>query len=202
MTAQGDFSLEFWHSLTPVPVSGYHPFTYQSSTSDPLVYFVDVDFDDASTIYVRINNTVMQAITTPPVFSSRWRHFALAYTQPYTMVCQGTGYEVVDGTNYNFSTDFSIAMTFAVTDNISEQTLLYKGTSSSNTTPEIAMSYALGVHNGNVTLTLTDGEGNSSRRGRRTVDLGRQLLSGHRGEVLDHAGDRNVGQHRSVRSAI
>ena len=127
MTAQGDFSLEFWHSLTPVPVSGYHPFTYQSSTSDPLVYFVDVDFDDASTIYVRINNTVMQAITTPPVFSSRWRHFALAYTQPYTMVCQGTGYEVVDGTNYNFSTDFSIAMTFAVTDNISEQTLRLQG---------------------------------------------------------------------------
>ena len=42
----------------------------------------------------------MQAVTTPPVFSSRWRHFALTYTQPYTMVCQGAGYEVADGTNY------------------------------------------------------------------------------------------------------
>ena len=162
MTAQGDFSLEFWHSLTPVPVSGYHPFTYQSSTSDPLVYFVDVDFDNGSTIYVRINNTVMQAATTQPVLSSRWRHFALAYTQPYTMVCQGAGYEVVDGTNYDFNNDFSIAMTFAVNDNTTQQTLVYKGTSSSRTTPEVAMSYALGVHNGNVTLTVMNNDGSTS----------------------------------------
>jgi len=36
MTIQGDFSLEFWHSLTPTPALGYHPFTYSSSTANPL----------------------------------------------------------------------------------------------------------------------------------------------------------------------
>lgn len=161
-SAQGDFTLEFWHSLTMTPVSGYHPFTYASSTPSPLVYFVDVDFDDASTIYVRINNTVMQTSTTPPVFSSRWRHFALTYDQPYTMVCQGGGYQVADGTNFNFSGDFSIAMTFAASDVNTFQGLVYKGTGSDNTSPALDMSYRLAVHNGAVTLTLTDGDGNIS----------------------------------------
>ena len=159
---QGDFTLEFWHSLTLTPVSGYHPFTYSASTTAPLVYYVDVDFDDASTIYVRVNNTVMQAATTPPVFSSRWRHFALSYDQPYTMVCQGAGYEVADGTNYDFSGDFSVAMTFAASDVNTYQGLVYKGTSSDNTTPANNMSYRMGVHNGTVTLMLTDGDGNIS----------------------------------------
>jgi hypothetical protein len=162
ISAQGDFTLEFWHSLTLTPVSGYHPFTYMASTAQPLIYYVDVDFDNASTIYVRINNTVMQATATPPVFSSRWRHFALAYDQPYTMVCQGGGYEVKSGTNYNFSSDFSIAMTFAATDVNTYQGLVYKGTGSDNTAPALAMSYRVGVHNGAVTLMLTDGDGNIS----------------------------------------
>jgi hypothetical protein len=160
--AQGDFTLEFWHSLTLTPVSGYHPFTYSASTTVPLVYYVDVDFDDTSTIYVRINNTVMQAVTTPPVFSSRWRHFALTYGQPYTMVCQGAGYEVAAGTNYNVSSDFSIAMTFAASDVNTYQGLVYKGTGSDNTTPANNMSYRVCVHNGAVTLMLTDGDGNPS----------------------------------------
>ena len=162
MSAQGDFTLEFWHSLTPTPVSGYHPFTYMASTTDPLVYYVDVDFDDASTIYVRVNNTVMQAIATPPVFSSRWRHFALSYDQPYTMVCQGGGYEVADGTNYDLNGDFSVAMTFAASDVTTNQGLVYKGTGSANTTPSLAMSYRVGIHNGAVTLMLTDGDGTIS----------------------------------------
>ena len=88
---QGDFSLEFWHSLSLTPVTDYHPFTYMASTSKPLVYDVDVDFEDGSDIYVRINNSVMRSTTTPPVFSSRWRHFALTYSQPYVILCQGAG---------------------------------------------------------------------------------------------------------------
>ena len=160
MSAQGDFTLEFWHSLSLTPVTGYHPFTYQASSNNPLVYYVDVDFDDGSTIYVRINNTVMQAITTPPVLSSRWRHFALSYSQPYTIICQGAGYEVTDGTNYDFSGDFSVAMTFAATDVNTYQGLVYKGTGSGNTSPALQMSYRVAVHNGTVTLMLTDGDGN------------------------------------------
>jgi hypothetical protein len=161
--AQGDFTLEFWHSLPLTPVSGYHPFTYTASTNVPLVYDVDVDFDDDSTIYVRINDTVMQTTTTPPVFSSRWRHFALTYDQPYTMVCEGAGYEVVNGTNYDVGGDFSIAMTFAASDVNTQQGLVYKGTGSNNTTPELSMSYRVCVHNGAVTLQLTDGDGNISQ---------------------------------------
>lgn len=162
MSALGDFTLEFWHSLTLTPVTGYHPFTYMASTTLPLVYYVDVDFDDGSTIYVRINNTVMQTVTTPPVLSSRWRHFALTYEQPYMLFCKGAGYEVVDGTNYNFNGDFSVAMTFAALDVTTDQGLVYKGTGSDNTTPVLAMSYRVGVHNGAVTLMLKDGDGNIS----------------------------------------
>ena len=36
---QGDFSLEFWHSLPLSPPSSYHPFTYSASTNSPLVYY-------------------------------------------------------------------------------------------------------------------------------------------------------------------
>jgi hypothetical protein len=160
--AQGNFTLEFWHSIPLVPVSGYHPFTYTASTNNPLVYDVDVDFDDASTIYVRINNTVMQAISTPPAFSSRWRHFALSYTQPYTMICNGYGYQVINGSNYDVSSDFSVAMTFSAADINTQQGLLYKGTGSDNTTPELAMSYRVCVHNGAVSLQITTDDGNIS----------------------------------------
>jgi hypothetical protein len=162
MTPQGDFSVEFWHSLTLTPEFDYHPFTYRASTYAPLVYDVDVDFHDDSEIFIRINNSVMQAATTPPVFSSRWRHFALTYQQPYTMVCQGAGYEVANGTNFNFSGDFSIAMTFAASDVDREQALVYKGSPSDNTTPALAMSYRVGIYNGSVTLKFTDGDGKLS----------------------------------------
>ena len=88
ITAQGDFSVEFWHSIPVTPVGDKHPFTY-SSGNNPLVYYADIDFPDASSIYVTVNNMVMQAVTTPPVFSSGWRYIALTYTQPYVMMCQG-----------------------------------------------------------------------------------------------------------------
>jgi len=159
ISAQGDFSLEFWHSLTLTPQLHYHPFTYLASTKAPLVYYVDVDFDSASEILVRINNMVMKTITTPPVFSSRWRHFALTYQQPYTMLCLGDGYEVADGSNFDVTSDFSLAMTFAAADVQTEQTLVYKGTGSPNTAPANAMSYRLGIANGTVTLAFTDGTG-------------------------------------------
>ena len=162
MSAEGDFSLEFWHSLTLTPEIGYHPFTYQASSTTPLVYYVDVDFYDGSLMYVRINNTVMQAVTTPPVFSSRWRHFALTYQQPYTMICQGAGYEVMDGSNYNFSGDFSVTMTFAASDVVTEQALVYKGSASDNTTPALEMSYRVGIKDGTLNLTFTDGNGDVS----------------------------------------
>jgi hypothetical protein len=161
ISAQGDFSLEFWHSLTLTPQFHYHPFTYLASTQAPLVYDVDVDFENASEILVRINNTVMKTTTTPPVFSSRWRHFALTYQQPYTMMCLGDGYEVADGSNFDVSGDFSIAMTFAAADVQTGQSLVYKGTGSPNTAPSNAMSYELSIGNGTVNLTLTDGEGNT-----------------------------------------
>ncbi|HVH76575.1 MAG TPA: hypothetical protein VM755_16790 [Stellaceae bacterium] len=158
ITGAGDFSVEFWHSIPVVPVDAYHPFTYRASTATPpIVYYVDVDFEDASDVYVRINETVMHAVATPPVFSSGWRHFALAYSQPYVMLCQGAGYEVKNATNYNFSRDFSIAMTFSASDVMTEQGLLYKGTGSEIPASELSMSYRVGISGGAVTLWLTDG---------------------------------------------
>ena len=164
MTTQGDFSLEFWHSLPVVTdVPDYHPFTYSASTSGPpLVYFVDVDFNSTSAIYVQINQNVLQATATPPVFSSGWRHFALTYTQPYVILCQGGGFEVKQGANYDFSRDFSIVMTVAASDVTTEQGLLYKGTGSSITTPQLDMSYRVTLNNGAVTLQITDGTSTES----------------------------------------
>ena len=162
MTEQGDFSLEFWHSIPASTPVVYHPFTYAASTSDPLVYYADLDFEDDSNIYVGINNTVLHAEATPPVFSSGWRHVALTYEQPYTLLCQGAGFEVKKGSNYNFNRDFSIAMTFALSDGSLDQGLLYKGTASDITTPQLSMSYRVGVQAGHVTLQFTDAAGQLS----------------------------------------
>jgi hypothetical protein len=157
MTQQGDFSLEFWHSIPVVTPQAYHPVTYSASTTNPLVYYLDVDFEDESNIYVGINNSVMHTVATPPVFSSGWRHFALTYTQPYAMLCAGAGFEVKKADNFNFNRDFSIAMTFAASDVTTNQGLLYKGTGSDITPPELSMSYRVAVSGGAVTLTITDG---------------------------------------------
>jgi hypothetical protein len=161
-TPQGDFSVEFWHSIPPSTIPAYHPFTYSATTIAQLVHFVDVDFEDDSSIYVQVNDTVLRATSTTPVFSSGWRHVALAYQQPYTMLCQGGGFEVKKGDNFNLSRDFSIAMTFSVSDTTTEQGLLYKGTGSDNTAPELAMSYRVGVSGGNVTLQFFDAGDNES----------------------------------------
>ena len=162
ITAQGDFSLEFWHSI-PVTTNlpPYHPFTYSASTSiPPLVYYLDIDFETDSSVYLAINETVLSTKTNPPVFSSGWRHIALTYTQPYMMLCMGEGFEVKQANNYNFSRDFSIALTFCVNDATTNQGLIYKGTGSNNTSPDLSMSYRVAVNNnGALTLTLTDGTG-------------------------------------------
>jgi hypothetical protein len=157
--AQGDFSVEFWHSLPLHTVTGYHPFTYSASNQKLNVYRIDVDFENATDIYVQINNTVLHATTVAPMILSGWRHFALAYVQPYTMLCNGAGFEVKDGSHYDFSRDFSIGMTFSVSDTQTEQALLYKGTGSSNTPPHLDMSYRVEVSGGNVTLTFKDDTG-------------------------------------------
>jgi hypothetical protein len=163
---QGDFSLEFWHSLPLSPPQSYHPFTYSASTNTPVVYYVDVDFElDAKqnpNIYLGINNSVMMTAPTPPVISSGWEHFALSYVQPYTIVCNGAGFEVAQGGNFNFTRDFSIAMTFSVSDVNTTQGLLYKGTASGTTSPYTDMSYRVGVANGSVTLQIKDGTGATS----------------------------------------
>lgn len=156
MGAQGDFSLEFWHSIPASTPSAYHPFTYSSTTASPLVHFVDVDFEDDSNIFVEVNDTVLHGTATPSVSSSGWRHVALTYQQPYTMLCQGGGFEVKKGDSFNFSRDFSIAITFSTSDVSTTQGLLYKGTGSDNTPPHLAMSYRVGVSGGNVTLQFFD----------------------------------------------
>ena len=159
--AQGDFSLEFWHSLPLAMPSSYHPFTYSASTSTPSVYFIDVDFElnaqQNPVIYVGINNSVMTTTPTPPVISSNWQHFALSYVQPYTMLCNGAGFQVVQADDFNFTRDFSIAMTFSMSDVNTTQGLLYKGTANGSTSPYTAMSYRVGVSGGAVTLQITDG---------------------------------------------
>ena len=158
VSTQGDFSLEFWHSIPLSDIQDYHPVTYNASTrTPPLVYFVDVDFMDRSEIFVQINNTVMSTATTPPVLSSGWRHFALTYEQPYVMMFNGGAFEVKQGTNYNFNREFSIAITFAATDVTTRQGLIYKGTGSDTTSPELSMSYSVEIHDSMVTLTMTDG---------------------------------------------
>ena len=73
------------------------------------------------------------------------------------MLCNGAGFEVKRATNYNFNRDFSIAMTFAAQDVNTAQGLLYKGTGSDITSPELSMSYRVGIANRAVTLSLTDG---------------------------------------------
>jgi hypothetical protein len=162
ISAQGDFSLEFWHSIPASTPAAYHPFTYSASTASPLVRFIDIDFEDASNVYVEVNDTVLRAVATPPVFSSGWRHVALTYQQPYTMLCQGGGFEVKKGDTFNFNRDFSVAMTFSVSDVNTRQGLVYKGTGSDNTTPELAMSYRVGVSNGHVTLQFFDADDQES----------------------------------------
>ncbi len=162
IAVQGDFSVEFWHSLPLWFFGDYHPFTYAASSSSALVYYVDIVFQELlieSNVLVAINGVVMSATATPPVFSSGWRHVALTYEQPYAMLCDGAGFEVKQATNYDFGRDFSIAMTFSASDVNTKQGLLYKGTGSDVTPPELSMSYRVTVENAAVSLEFTNGEG-------------------------------------------
>lgn len=156
MTAQGDFSLEFWHSIPSSTPTGYHPVTFAASTSALPVYYVDVDFEDSSHVYLGINGTVLMTSVTPPVFSSRWQHFALSYTQPYVMLCRGDGFEVADGSSYNVNRDFSVAFTFSAEDVSTPQGIFYKGSGSPITPPALSMSYRVAVESSTVSITITD----------------------------------------------
>ena len=50
---QGDFSLEFWHSIPPFDAARLSPVhVFGEHACSPLVHFVDVDFEDDSNIYV------------------------------------------------------------------------------------------------------------------------------------------------------
>ena len=78
------------------------------------------------------------------------------------MVCQGGGYEVADGTNYNFSSDFSIAMTFAASDvNTDAGSRLQGHGLQQHRHPRSDMSYrvARAQRRGHA-RRLTDGDGN------------------------------------------
>jgi hypothetical protein len=159
MTPQGDFSLEFWHSIPSSTPAAYHPVTFSASTSAMPVYYLDVDFEDASRIYIGINHAVMLASVAPPVFSSKWQHFALSYTQPYVMLCQGDGFEVQNGSNYNVARDFSIAFTFSAKDVTDPQGIVYKGAGSAIPTPDYLTSYRVTVENSTIALSFTDATG-------------------------------------------
>ncbi|HZQ43465.1 MAG TPA: hypothetical protein VFA99_09440 [Acidobacteriaceae bacterium] len=126
ITPQGDFSVEFWHSMPVTPVWDDSVFTYVGE--NPLISYANIDFPNTSLINVTLNDTVMQASTTPSALTSGWRHIALTYTQPYVMVCTGAPFLVANGSAFNFERDFTIAMTVAASSTGSEQGLLYKGT--------------------------------------------------------------------------
>ena len=140
VTPQGDFSLEFWHSLPVVPVAKQSVFTY-ASADNKLISYIDINFPDTSVIQLTVNDTVMFAGTTQPVFGSGWRHLALTYTQPYIMVCTGAPFVVADGNDLNFERDFTILMTISATPNGQTQGVLYKGTGSDVPAPQTQTSF-------------------------------------------------------------
>ena len=171
ITKQGDFSIEFWHSTPVVEYKPSQVLTYAASDeSDRPVSYITVNFDNSTTIRLRVNETTMRCITSPTVFTSGWRHFAFTYDQPYVMACNGDGFEVKQAGNFNFERDFGIIITFKVSDttyplmsqlsNITvPQGLLYKGTGSSSAPPELSMSYRVAVVNGKIEMSIAEGQG-------------------------------------------
>jgi hypothetical protein len=168
MSTEGDFSVEFWHSEPTTLPKFYKPFTYSSATQAPLVYYVDVGFEHLSAtntaleqhnVYARVNEVCMKATTIPPLLTSRWRHLALTYSQPYAMQCSGAGFEVKDGTNYNFSREFSIGITFQAGDVNTKQGLIYKGAASRTNSPDASFSYMVTIEGNIVKLYVTTADG-------------------------------------------
>jgi hypothetical protein len=168
MSSVGDFTVEFWHSEPSTLPTFYHPFTYSVSNSSPLVYHIHIGFENLSksqsntgveqhNVYVQVNNMVMKTPTVPPILSSKWRHLALTFAQPYAIKCQGAGFDVKDGTNYNFNREFSIAMTFLVNDTTTKQGLIYKGAGSKARSPDASLLYMVTVEEGKVMLYMMTG---------------------------------------------
>ena len=196
-----------WNSGTPCRCRrswDYHPFTFNASTrTPPWVYFIDVDFWNRDTILVQINNTVMSAQTTPPVLSSGWRHFALTYEQPYVMMFTGAGYEVKQGTNYDFGREFTIVLNFSASDVSTEQGLLYKGTGSDTASPQLNMSYSVAIEDSAVSLAITDGALNYCKfTGPSVLQKNQFYQVGHRETDRHHRGQlqRTGALWSSVRS--
>jgi hypothetical protein len=160
ITPQGDFSVEFWHSMPVKPVGDSSVFTYISD--NPLISYANIDFPNTSLINVTLNDTVMQAVTTPPGLTSGWRHIALTYTQPYVMVCTGAPFVVANGSGFNFDRDFTISMTIAVSDTGKEQGLLYKGTGSDIPAAQTQTSFRVTLTDQNqVKLEVANGDGST-----------------------------------------
>ena len=160
ITAQGDFSVEFWHSIPVTPVAEQSVFNYVGV--NPLISYVDISFPNTSQITVTVNDTVMQATTTPSTLTTNWRHVCLAYTQPYVMVCSGAPFVVANGSNFNFERDFTIAMTIAASVTGATQGLLYKGTGSAIPAPQTQSSFRVTLDGGNhVVLDVANGDGSN-----------------------------------------
>ena len=158
ITAQGDFSVEFWHSIPVTPVPEQSVFTY--TAVNPLISYADISFPDTSKITVTVNDTVMQATTTPSTLTTNWRHLCLAYTQPYVMVCSGEPFVVSNGSHFNFERDFTIAMTIAASATGATQGVLYKGTGSPIPAPQTRASFRVTLDAGNhVVLEVANGDG-------------------------------------------
>jgi hypothetical protein len=171
MTAQGDFSVEFWHSMPIVPVYDESVFTYVGQNS--LISYANIDFPNTSTINLTVNDTVMQAITTQSALTSGWRHIALTYTQPYVMVCTGAPFVVSNGSAFNVERDFTIAMTIATSNTGTEQGLLYKGTGSEIPAAQTQSSFRVTVTAQNqVKLEVTNGDGTTGSFTGQTLDPG------------------------------
>ena len=161
ITPQGDFSVEFWHSMPVVPVYDESVFTYVGENS--LISYANIDFPNTSTINVTVNDTVMQATTTQTALNSGWRHIALAYTQPYVMVCTGAPFVVANGSGFNFERDFTISMTIAASNTGAEQGLLYKGTGSDIPAAQTQTSFRVTLTAGNqVQLDVANGDGTTT----------------------------------------
>ena len=158
ITPQGDFSVEFWHSMPVTPVGDISVFTYVGV--NPLISYANIELPNTSLINITLNDTVMQASMTPSALTSGWRHIALTYTQPYVMVCTGAPFVVADGSAFNFERDFTIAMTVAASSTGAEQGLLYKGTGNDIPGAQTQMSFRVTLTAQNeVKLDVANGDG-------------------------------------------
>ncbi len=70
----------FWHSIPATPVGNESVFTYSSNNA--LVSYATIEFPNTSLINVTVNETVMQAATTPSTINSGWRISRSAIPSP------------------------------------------------------------------------------------------------------------------------